>query len=527
MAFDTPWIGEQAKKLYLQSGQFTSTIKDSEYVGGIDTYPWGISWDDSDTLWNAANIDRHYLMSGQFTSTIKASKAVLGGELAPTGISWDGTNTPWAGLIDIKLFLTSGKFTSTLKTSRYVGGINLYLHGISYDGTNTPWTGSNSPASLFLTSGQFTSTIKTSQAVYTIDLDPKGISWDGINTLWTGLNDRKLYLTSGQFTSTIKTSRYVGGIDTLPYDIETNNLNGRLGIVPEPDPPTVISVVEGEGQNTINFTVDPEADETHIYWANSPGVTIETGTKISDVSSPHIHDDLNPSLTYYYILTSENEEGEGDPSSEYSGSPIPEPPENVIAISGIEKNTISFNSSTGADSYNIYWKNTPGVTKGNGTKITGVTSPREHLSLTPELPYYYIVTAEDEDGESSESLEVSGTPVFPIPDAPENPTIVILESGDSENVITYDNSIGAVSYNLYWSTDSDLTIGNGTKIEGITKPYSHRKLTKGKYYYIITAVNAQGEGDASDIVNGPISFDGKEFEHITIMLRKILQQYKD
>ncbi len=83
---DTPWGGSEGDKLYLTSGQFTSTIKTSEYVGGVD--------------------------------------------LDPNGVSWDGTNTPWAGRQASKLYLTSGQFTSTIKTSESIGGVDLSTHGI-------------------------------------------------------------------------------------------------------------------------------------------------------------------------------------------------------------------------------------------------------------------------------------------------------------------------------------------------------------------------------------------------------------
>lgn len=176
-----------------------------------------------------------------------------------------------------------------------------------------------------------------------------------------------------------------------------------------PSPPTGISIAQGPGQNTISFTVDPEATETHIYWDTSPGVT--TGdTKIADVTSPHVHDDLHPSPTYYYILTSENVYGEGPPSSEYNNSPYPETPTGVGATPGVEKNIIIWTSVTGADSYNIYWKNSSGVTKANGTKITGTTSPYAHIGLPPYQRVYYVVTSEDENGESDISSEVSAIP---------------------------------------------------------------------------------------------------------------------
>ena len=269
--------------------------------------------------------------------------------------------------------------------------------------------------------------------------------------------------------------------------------------------------------------VDKGIESYNIYWANSPGVTVEAGTKITGVTSAYEHIDLNPNLTYYYILTAINSYDEGDPSFEFNSSPFPVAPTGINAISGFGANVISWNPSEGADFYNLYWKLTPGITKANGTKITGITFPHIHEELIIEQPYYYVVTAEDKDGESNISSETSSIPGT---NAPENSIIITLESGDSENVITCDNLAGAVSYNLYWSNNSNLTIENGTKIEDIIRPYNHKKLTKGKYYYIITATNTQDESDASEIIEGKIYFEGKEFEHIAVMLRKILQQYK-
>ena len=47
-----------------------------------------------------------------------------------------------------------------------------------------------------------------------------------------------------------------------------------------------------------------------------------------------------------------------------------------------------------------------------------------------------------------------------------------------------------LAYYVYWSTNSGVDINNGTKIENVTSPFKHTKLTNGRmYYYIITANN--------------------------------------
>jgi len=234
---NTPWCGTGDDKLYLTSGQFTSTIKDSQTIADLNLQ--GISYDGTNSPWCGASGDKLYLTSGQFTSTIKTSQNINSIDSYPSDISWDGVDTPWSGFAGIKLYLTSGQFTSTIKTSQSTNAIDTGPSGISWDGTNTPWCGSIDKK-LYLTSGQFTSTIKTSQYVGDVENTAMSVTWDGTNTPWCGSVAMKLYLTSGQFTSTIKTSQDVSSVDTIPTGIETNDVDARLGIDFNPSYWTII-----------------------------------------------------------------------------------------------------------------------------------------------------------------------------------------------------------------------------------------------------------------------------------------------
>ena len=85
-------------------------------------------------------------------------------------------------------------------------------------------------------------------------------------------------------------------------------------------------------------------------------------------------------------------------------------PTGFSATAGYSQNILSWPAVSGATSYNIYWSNTSGVTKANGTKITGVTSPYTHSNLIIGTKYYYIVTVVNSNGESAASSQASATP---------------------------------------------------------------------------------------------------------------------
>ena len=87
---------------------------------------------------------------------------------------------------------------------------------------------------------------------------------------------------------------------------------------------------------------------------------------------------------------------------------IPNPPENVSSDSSWYRNNISWDASTGADTYNIYWK---WNTEDGYRKISNITDTAYlHAPLDANEKYTYYVTAENEYGESDPSSTVIGYP---------------------------------------------------------------------------------------------------------------------
>lgn len=130
----------------------------------------------------------------------------------------------------------------------------------------------------------------------------------------------------------------------------------------------------------------------------------------------------------------------------------PAAPAGVTPAAGNGQATISWDALTGAASYNIYWSTTAGVTKSTGTKISGITSASyTHTGLTNGTTYYYVVTAVDGYGESSESSQVSAVPYLPTP-----VTLAAMLHGPSEIAID--------STSIYWTGGSSDGSGYVMKV---------------------------------------------------------------
>jgi hypothetical protein len=88
-------------------------------------------------------------------------------------------------------------------------------------------------------------------------------------------------------------------------------------------------------------------------------------------------------------------------------------PTGIKATNGNGQVTISWNTVSGATSYNLYEATVSGVTKTNyislagGAMTTGVTSPFTQIGLINGTTYYFVVTAVTALGESIESSQVS------------------------------------------------------------------------------------------------------------------------
>ena len=112
----------------------------------------------------------------------------------------------------------------------------------------------------------------------------------------------------------------------------------------------------------------------------------------------------------------------------------------VTATAGISKMTVSWDTSTGATSYDIYYSTSSAVNTTTGTEVECVTSPYTITNLTPGIPYYTCVVASNGYGNSACSNIATATPADVTPPPPPPP------SGNCPS----ENKCGTISGGIEW-----------------------------------------------------------------------------
>jgi hypothetical protein len=106
--------------------------------------------------------------------------------------------------------------------------------------------------------------------------------------------------------------------------------------------------------------------------------------------------------------------------------------------------------------------------------------------LTPQVEY-----GEQPEGFLSYQIIGQIETNYAIPDPPEN---LQADPWYGGNIITWDESLEAVYYNIYWDTSPGVTKQTGNLIEGIYETiYFHSVPDGPTYYYVATVVGTWEE----------------------------------
>jgi hypothetical protein len=172
----------------------------------------------------------------------------------------------------------------------------------------------------------------------------------------------------------------------------------------------------------------------------------------------------------------------------------PPTPTGLTATAGNSQVSLTWNTSTGAASYNLYRSVNGGAYSQLNTSPITTTSYTDS-GLTNGTSYCYEATAVNSSGESAKSSPACATPQPPPP--PPTPTGLTATAGNAQVSLVWNASTGAASYNLYRSVNGGAYSQLNTSTITTTS-YTDSGLTNGTpYCYEATAVNSSGESAKS------------------------------
>jgi DNA-binding beta-propeller fold protein YncE len=113
-------------------------------------------------------------------------------------------------------------------------------------------------------------------------------------------------------------------IKYAPTEEELNRLaEKRPQEAAELPAPRGLAAKAGDTEVTLSWLDVPGAVSYNLYFHTSPGVSVETATKIEGVTSPYVHTGLTNDQPYYYALSAVFEDGrESALSEEVSATPV-------------------------------------------------------------------------------------------------------------------------------------------------------------------------------------------------------------
>lgn len=195
--------------------------------------------------------------------------------------------------------------------------------------------------------------------------------------------------------------------------------------------------------------------------------------------------------TYYYVISAVSSLAEGSNSVEVAAEPcaVAPPPTNIVAGATNSQVTVTWNSSAGATSYNVYrfTGSTPPVEIGSGVLTTNFTD----ATAGPAETNYYLITA-------ANSCNQSGWSAFAaVVTPPVAPTALTATPGNNEVELNWIAPPGAATFNVKRSTINGgpyLTIAANV----IGSGYSDFSVANGiPYYYVVSALDSGGESPNS------------------------------
>ena len=331
------------------------------------------------------------------------------------------------------------------------------------------------------------------------------LSWNAVSGA-TGYNIKRAPVSGGPYT-------VVGANLAGPSWTDTGLINGTgyfyvvtalNGVAESPNSTQVSTTPVGPPPVPANFTATSGNGLVTLTWTASSGATSYNIKRSTTDGSGYLPTDTSASATYadstvtngtayYYVVTAVGANGESAASAQASATPLAPPaaPTGLTATASNATVTLTWTASSGATTYNIKRSET----SGSDYELVGTTSATGYVDtdVVNGTSYYYVVSAQNVAGEGAASTQATATPV----DAPAAPSGVIASAGNGQSGLLWQAVSGATSYTIKRSTVSGgpyTVLASGLTA---TSYFDNTVVNGTTYYYVISAMNAGGEGAAS------------------------------
>ena len=260
-----------------------------------------------------------------------------------------------------------------------------------------------------------------------------------------------------------------------------------IGQVPES--PSGLAAIEGYSEASLTWAAVSGATSYALY----RGTT--SNGPFSFVAQPRgtgfTNRGLSNGSTYYYVVTALNADGQSGYSAAVNATPLSDvlaAPTGVRTIQGNTEVSVVWNPVTSAVSYNVY----RATSRGGPYALLSPAAPGPSFTdkgLTNGTPYFYVVqTKSTKVGAYSDEVDVIPSGSLPISPVMGSTAV----AGNGEASLTWDAVSGAASYALYRGTERGGPYSFLAETQGTG--YTSRGLSNGSpYYYIVTALNANGQ----------------------------------
>jgi len=354
-----------------------------------------------------------------------------------------------------------------------------------------------------------------------------GAGQEQVDLLWSTVSDADGYYVkygtqSGQYDQVIDAGAWFmhtvtglqGGTEYY-FVINAYNQNGESPVSnersatpvapPPPNPPTLDSAEAGDGQVELHWSSVTDAYGYYIKYGTQSG-NYDSQIDAGDITD-YIITGLQNGTTYYFALSTYNQNGESVDSNEMSAMPT-SPPPGIPVLTGSQSGDgyidLTWSSADRADGYIVKYGTQPGVYE--FTSDAGIATEYRVSNLENETKYYFVIVAYNTGGESDDSNEQRAIPIGPVLFA----SNIEYNAAGQMTRVEYDNGV----VTTYEYNDLNLRLERMSSMDSqsqVLQDLNYSYDSSGNIIEIIDNVNTASQTFAYDSVNRLVEASGYQY----------------